>query len=378
MAGVERVLVVGGGIGGLSATIALRKAGVAVDVVELNPRWDVYGVGIIQPANAIRALDTLGLANAAVAQGFKMVGSRFYTKDGHLIAEIPAEPLLGPQYPPMNGITRPRLHAIFQEAVKESGASIRLGLTVDSVTQDGDGVDVVFTDDSTGRYDLVVGSDGLNSLVRRLVFEGAPTPDYTGQVVWRYNVPRPTDLDWLHMFVGSNGKAGFVPLGPDLMYVLLIENVAPDAVSVPADDLARTMRARLGEFGGPVAEVRDRYITDDAQVVYRPVESLLVPSPWFRGRVALIGDAAHATSPHVGQGAAMAIEDALVLAEEVTSGASLEEALDRFMERRYARCELIWRISRQIGQWEIDHTPPPEADFVGLTMQSIHATAAPI
>ena len=376
--GVGRVLVVGGGIGGLSSTIALRKAGVEVDLVELNPKWDVYGVGIIQPANAIRALDALGLAEEAVAQGYKMVGSRFHTKDGIPLGEVPAEPLLGPKYPPMNGITRPRLHAIFQDAAKGSGAGIRLGLTVESIEQDDDGVDVTFTDGSTGRYDLVIGADGLNSLVRRLVFPDAPKPEYTGQVVWRYNVPRPADLDELHMFVGTNGKAGFVPLAPDLMYVLLIENVAEENISVPADGLAATMRERLSEFGGPVAEVRDTYITDDAEVVYRPVESLLVAAPWYRGRVVIIGDAAHATSPHVGQGAAMAIEDAIVLTEETTSDKSLDDALASFMARRFDRCKLIWSISRQIGQWELDHTPPPEADFVGLTIQSIHATAAPI
>jgi 2-polyprenyl-6-methoxyphenol hydroxylase-like FAD-dependent oxidoreductase len=372
------VLVVGGGIGGLSSTIALRRAGVEVDLVELNPKWDVYGVGIIQPANAIRALDALGLADAAVAQGYKMVGSRFHTKDGIPLGAVPAEALLGPRYPAMNGITRPRLHAIFQEAAKSSGADIRLAITVDSIEQDADGVDVAFTDGSTRRYDLVVGADGLNSLVRRLVFPDAPTPAYTGQVVWRYNAPRPADLDELHMFVGTNGKAGFVPLAPDLMYVLLIENVATEDVPVPADRLAATMRERLAEFGGPVAEVRDTYITDDADVVYRPVESLLVPPPWYRGRVVIIGDAAHATSPHVGQGAAMAIEDAIVLAEETTGDKALEAALASFMDRRYERAKLIWTISRQIGQWELDHTPPPEADFVGLTMQSIHATAAPI
>jgi 2-polyprenyl-6-methoxyphenol hydroxylase-like FAD-dependent oxidoreductase len=378
MGSVGRVLVVGGGIGGLSSTIALRKAGVEVDVVELNPKWDVYGVGIIQPANAIRALDTLGLAEQAVAQGYKITASRFLTKDGVSIGAVPAEALLGPKYPPMNGITRPRLHAIFQEAAKGSGAAIRLGLTVASIEQDADGVDVVFTDDSTGRYDLVIGADGLNSLVRRLVFPEAPKPEYTGQVVWRYNVPRPADLDELHMFVGTNGKAGFVPLAPDLMYVLLIENVAEEDIAVPADRLAATMRERLGEFGGPVAEVRDTYITDDADVVYRPVESLLVPPPWYRGRVVIIGDAAHATSPHVGQGAAMAIEDAVVLAEETAGGKPLDAALESFMERRFERAKLIWTISRQIGRWELDHTPPPEADFVGLTLQSIHATAAPI
>ena len=117
--GVDRVLVVGGGIGGLSATIALRKAGVDVDVVELNPKWDVYGVGIIQPGNAIRALDQLGLGERAIEQGFAIQGSRFHDGEGNVLGEVPAPPLLGDRFPGMNGITRPRLHRIFQDAVRD-------------------------------------------------------------------------------------------------------------------------------------------------------------------------------------------------------------------------------------------------------------------
>jgi 2-polyprenyl-6-methoxyphenol hydroxylase-like FAD-dependent oxidoreductase len=373
-----RVLVVGGGIGGLSAAIALRKHGFDVDVIEINPKWDVYGVGIIQPANAIRALDALGLAEQAVEQGYAMKGSRFHDSDGNLLGEVPALDLLGPRYPPMNGITRPRLHAIFQDAFRASGAKIELGYTVATIDQTDEQVAVTFSDGTGGEYDVVVGADGIHSLVRSLVFGQSFKAEYTGQVVWRYNVPRPADLDHLHMFVGTNGKAGFVPLAPDLMYVLLIENQPPENVEVTDDRLAETFRERLAEFGGPVAEVRDRYITDDDRVVYRPVESCVLAPPWEWGRVVLIGDAAHATSPHVGQGAAMAIEDAVVLADVLGSDVTLRDALERFMDRRYARCESIWNISRQIGRWELDHTPPPEADFVGLTMKSVQETAAPV
>jgi 2-polyprenyl-6-methoxyphenol hydroxylase-like FAD-dependent oxidoreductase len=376
MAAVRSVLVVGGGIAGLSATIALRKAGVDVDVVEVNPKWDVYGVGIIQPANAIRALDELGLADKAVEQGFAMQGSRFHDSEGNQLADIPAKPLLGPKYPPMNGITRPRLHALFQGAVRDSGANVRLGLTVSSLTQTAERVEATFTDESRGVYDLVVGADGINSLVRSLGFGAEHKPEYTGQVCWRYNVPRPADLDRLHMFVGVDGKAGFVPLSRELMYVLLIEKQSADKIVLPEDRLAEIFRERLGRFGGPVAEVRDTQITDSDKVVYRPVESILMPAPWFNGSVVLIGDAAHATSPHVGQGAAMAMEDAIVLAEELARGDSVSEALERFMDRRFERCKLIYDISRQIGRWEIENDP--DADFVGLTIKSVVATAEPV
>jgi 2-polyprenyl-6-methoxyphenol hydroxylase-like FAD-dependent oxidoreductase len=125
-----------------------------------------------------------------------------------------------------------------------------------------------------------------------------------------------------------------------------------------------------------VALVRDRYITDESEVIYRPFETLLLPSPWYRGRVLLIGDAAHAMTAHVAQGAAMAIEDAIVLAEEVASGDPLPQALDRFMQRRYERCKALVEISSQLSQWERDQTP--DADVEGLTRRSFEIAATPI
>jgi 2-polyprenyl-6-methoxyphenol hydroxylase-like FAD-dependent oxidoreductase len=167
-----------------------------------------------------------------------------------------------------------------------------------------------------------------------------------------------------------------VPLAPDLMYMFVIERWPADDLDVPDERLPGTMRERLDGYGGPIGELRDTLITDDSEIVYRPVYSLLVPSPWFRGRVVLIGDAAHATSPHVGQGAAMAIEDAVVLAEEVTGSDDLPASRDRFMARRFDRCKRIWEISRQLGIWEIEEAY--DADFVGLTIESVRLTAAPI
>jgi 2-polyprenyl-6-methoxyphenol hydroxylase-like FAD-dependent oxidoreductase len=194
--------------------------------------------------------------------------------------------------------------------------------------------------------------------------------------VWRYNLPRPPEVDKLWMFVGTDGKAGLVPLSEDLMYLLLVEKPPDDApLRPPSDQLATVLRRRLSEFGGMIARQRP-LITDADKVVYRPVEAVFVPAPWYRGRVVLLGDAAHATSPHVGQGAAMAMEDSLVLAEEITGTADIDAALSGFMERRYDRVRTIVDVSMQIGRWEIDKVH--DADFLGLMQKAVMTTAAPI
>jgi 2-polyprenyl-6-methoxyphenol hydroxylase-like FAD-dependent oxidoreductase len=166
----RHVLVVGGGIGGLSTTIALRRAGFDVDVVEKNPAWDVYGVGIIQPGNALRALDVIGLARDAVEQGHPMVGDKTWLADGQTLLADNEWPPLVDGLPPGNGITRTRLHNILQTHTLDSGAEVRTGVTFTALADRGDCVDVEFTDGDRRSYDLVVGADGLYSQVRETLF----------------------------------------------------------------------------------------------------------------------------------------------------------------------------------------------------------------
>lgn len=376
MPAASKVLIVGGGIGGLSSAIALTARGITVEIVEQNPKWDVYGVGIIQPGNAMRALHQLGLLDEALSAGFAMDGDRFFLANGTQLTDSDFPRIVGPQYPGLNGITRPRLHEILTSAVRRSGAKVTLGRRIRELRQDDDGVDVELTDGSRGRYDLVIGADGVFSQIRTVVFPDAPKPHYTGQAVWRYNLPRPAEVDKLTMFAGPESKAGLVPLAPDLMYLLYIETPGGDtAPHLEPHTLADRLRAQLQPFAGKIAEVRDG-ITDPTKVVYRPIETVWVQTPWQRGRVALIGDAAHATSPHVGQGAAMALEDSVVLAEELARNDSLGTAFEAFGRRRYERVRTIVEISEQIMQWEIDRDH--EADFIGLTMKSVMVTAEPI
>jgi 2-polyprenyl-6-methoxyphenol hydroxylase-like FAD-dependent oxidoreductase len=378
MSAIRSALIVGGGIGGLCTAIALRRREVAVRVVELNPRWDVYGVGIIQPGNALRALGELGLAEACLRQGFGFPGHQFFDRDGAPLSppvDFPLPP--GAPGPAMNGITRPRLHRILQDAVLASGARVDTGVTVSRLVQADDRVDVECSDGTRDAHDVVIGADGVHSLVRSMVFGPELQARYIGQVCWRYNLPRPAEVDRLRMYVGAHGKAGLVPLADDLMYTLLIEKPPAGApVKLPTAGLAAVYRERLAEYGGPIGRIRDEQITDDDAVVYRPVEALIVPAPWHRGRVLLVGDAAHATSPHVGQGAAQAVEDAVVLGEEVERGGAVHEVFERFMARRYDRCRLVVESSRQISEWE--QAGDQHADFDGLTARVAAAVAAPL
>ncbi|MBB6250138.1 FAD-dependent oxidoreductase [Nitrospirillum iridis] len=371
---VKAVLIVGGGIGGLSLASALRDRGLDVDLVEIQKEWTVYGVGIIQQCNVVRAMADLGLVDRYLDAGFPFESVGMYTADGRLKAMIPGQRLAGPRYPANLGISRLALHRVLSSAVLEKGTRVRLGTTVARLDQDAAGVNVTFSDGATGRYDVVVGADGLYSKVRGLAFPEAPAPRHTGQWVWRHNFPRPAEIDHLATFSGPDGAAGLRPLAADLMY-LFVTSVEPGNPRMPADQLHTLMRDRLKGFGGLIGTLRDR-ITDPAQVVYKPMEVLMMPAPWYRGRVVMLGDAVHATTPHLGQGAGMAIEDALVLAELLPQAAALDDLLARYMARRFERCRFIVDSSILAGEWEMARRQ--DVDRVGLVKRMLEVTAQPV
>jgi 2-polyprenyl-6-methoxyphenol hydroxylase-like FAD-dependent oxidoreductase len=371
-----KVLVVGGGIGGLSTTLALRGQGFEVDVVERDPGWGVYGVGIIQPGNALRALDSLGLAAACVEAGAPIRGDRTWLADGETPIAAHEWPPLVDRLPSGNGLTRPKLHEILTSRTLASGADVRTGVTFTEFRPSDEHVDVAFTDGERRRYDLVIGADGLYSKVREVLLGPNVKPRFTGQVCWRYNLPRIDGLEEIWMFFGPDGSAGFVPLGEDLMYILTIETPIPDwRDAIERDGAAAVYRQRLAPFSGPVADVREQIVDDDA-IVVRPIENIIVPAPWHRGRIVLVGDAAHGATPHCGQGAAQAIEDGIVLAEELAKDVPVTEALEAFSARRYKRCRAIVEGSEKVGQWEQDHSLPIDPD---ATRNAVIMTAsAPI
>ncbi|WP_249674288.1 FAD-dependent oxidoreductase [Pseudomonas abieticivorans] len=374
MSEVNKVLIVGGGIGGLCAAIALRRQGVAVDLVEIKSDWTVYGVGIIQQSNVVREMANLGVLDRYLDAAYAFEDVGIYNLEGQPLARIPGQRLAGPQYPANVGISRLALHKVLSGAAIEQGAQVRLGLSVEAFEQDAHGVDVTFTDGSQGRYGLLVGADGVYSKIRGMLFGDRYKPRFTGQSVWRYNFKRDPSIDHLASFVGAEGNAGLVPLSEDLMYLFSTSHEPQNPWFEPGQ-LAELMRERLRNIGGLIGELREQ-ITDPSQVVYKPMEVLFVDEPWFKGRVLLIGDAAHATTPHLGQGAGMAIEDALVLSLELAGTGDMQAKLQRFMARRFERCKFISEKSILAGDREMARDQ--SFDRIGLTKQMLALTAEPI
>lgn len=343
------VLVVGGGIAGLTLAIALRRSGHRVEVIELQDEWAIAGWGISLTGPTLRALRQLELVGECVEAGYGITEITNCRADGSVVRVLSPPRLGAPGDPAMAGIFRPVFHRILRERAAELGARIGLGLTIERLAQDGTGVAATLSDGSSRRCDLLVGADGLRSRVRELVGIDV-APEYTGQIVWRALVERPEWATSLHTFAGPVHNAGLIPISDRHAYVFLTENGA-ERERLEDADLAGRMRELLGAFSGPMDAVRES-ILDPEKVVRRPVEALLVESPWHRGAVLIVGDAAHAPSPQLVSGAALAVEDALVLSDELEAGASAPATLARVGSRRFERCRLVVESSVQIGVWE--------------------------
>jgi 2-polyprenyl-6-methoxyphenol hydroxylase-like FAD-dependent oxidoreductase len=351
-----KVLVIGGGIGGMCAAIELRKRGVAVDLVEVNPDWSVYGAGITISGPTLRALRTVGVADEVVARGGTWERIDFRSAGGQPLHEvvIPAA-VDADDLPRAGGIMRPVLAQVLSRATLAGGTHVRTGVTFAAITQDADGVDVRFTDGSQDRYALVIGADGVNSQVRTKLFPDAPAPVFSGQGSWRAVVPRPSAHSL--MYLGATSKVGINPVSADEAYLYCLDH-REGADFIPEEQWPGMLVELLAPFGGHVRETREGFRSgalDASRILYRPLMGLMMPAPWHLGRVLLLGDACHATTPHMASGAGIAIEDAVVLGEELARHATLEAALAAHTTRRFERCRLVVENSLQLGRIEQAH-----------------------
>ncbi len=371
----QNILIIGGGFSGMAAAIQLRKQGLSVEVVEIDAGWRSYGAGISLGGATLRAFKTLGILEQFMAQGSAADGVDLFLPNGQRLAQLPTPRLAGPEIPGGGAIMRPVLAKILAEATIASGAKVRLGCTFTALRQHADGVEVTFTDGETRNYDLVIGADGLYSNVREAVLPEAPKPQYTGQCVWRAVLPRPAEVERAMMWVGPKVKTGVNPVSRDQMYLFVTEDRAEN-VQIDPQQFAPMLTELLAPFPTPLMQHCRDALNQDAQIVYRPLEQLLVQQPWHVGRVVLIGDTVHATTPHMASGACIGIEDAIVLAEELGNADSVEQALCRFGARRWERCRMVVENSGRLGEIEVRGGDKSEHAQI---MRDTHlALAAPI
>lgn len=360
----RRVLVIGGGAAGNAVTILLRRACVTVDLIEARPDWNATtGSGITLQGNALRVLRELGVWDEVSASGYAFGSLGVTIPDGTVIHENEDIRTGGEDLPATLGMQRPRLQQILIDAVRASGATIRLGTTAKILEQDGAGVSVAFSDGTTGRYDLVIAADGLNSTTRAAIGI-ADKPEPTGMAIWRTPAPRPESVTRTNLAYGGPAYiAGYCPTSEDTLYAYVVE-ANRDRASIPPETYAEEMRRLAQAYGGVWPEIVE-HITDPAKVNYTWFDRLLVEGSWHRGRVVLVGDAAHCCPPTIAQGAAQSLEDASVLAELLTSGRDWgEDLFQAYYERRIPRVRTVVEASVQIGQWQLDGVR--DADLPGL------------
>ncbi|MFI8944553.1 FAD-dependent oxidoreductase [Streptomyces syringium] len=357
------VLVIGGGTAGSTLAVLLRTAGFGVDLVEAKADGNVHGSGLALQGNALRVLREIGILERACELGYSSDGVTLLTPDGTEILTQQDVRTGGEDLPATLGMRRPVLQRILMAAVRESGTRVRLGCTVNRLAQDATGVDVSFTDGTSGRYDLVAAADGLNSATRGLIgITDRPAP--TGMAIWRTPAPRPAGVTRTHLVYGGPAHiAGFCPTSDTMMYAFLVE-AARDRASIDPASYAEEMRRLAEGYGGHWPGIRAS-ITDPAQVNYTWFTRHLVEGPWHRGRVVLVGDAAHVCPPTLAQGAAMSLEDASVLAELLSGHAVWDDALlTAYRDRRMPRVRTVVDTSVRIGQWQLDGVR--DADVSGL------------
>ena len=353
---IDTALVVGGGIGGMASAISLAARGVAVDLIDLDPEWRVYGAGITITGPTLRAYRHLGMVDRIRQEGAVTSHSLVRLFDGTVLRVL-EEPVVEKGLPATGGIMRPVLHRIMQDRVRELDIPVRLGLTVNRLENTGTGVDVGFSDGTRGHYDLVTGADSVFSTVRDLAFPHMGPAMPTGQGCWRISIRKPPEQDMGEFYFGSANPCGITICGEDAVYLFLLTPHEPREEHLNDEELYTTLKKHLAPFGGNAGWIRDNMTRQD-WINYRPLAAVLQPGPWHNGRIVLVGDAVHATTPHLASGAGMAVESAIVLAEELERAPSVETGLQAYQDRRFDRCRDVIESSVAIGKMQLEHGQP--------------------
>jgi 2-polyprenyl-6-methoxyphenol hydroxylase-like FAD-dependent oxidoreductase len=366
----KRVLVVGSGIGGATAAYALRRVGLDVHCIDIKPSTPSTGAGICLLHNTMRALGTIGLAEQCLESGLQFQVFKQHDATGRLLASNPA--------PPGCGMRRPDLARILEGAAEAAGAVMEKGLSVADLADRGDKVEVTLSDGRQQVYDLVVAADGAYSKLRDRIFGPEHRVWFAGQSAWRFNAPRPPEVNGFCLYRSADGRraVGALPTSKETCYLFFLEN-SEQHLHMPDDQLHLLLHDRLEAFSAPVIRDSLAQVTDPCQVTFRPFDINLVPAPWHRGRIVLLGDAAHSPTPQMTSGGGMAIEDAVVLAESLAAYPDIPQALDAHSTRRFERVKTVYDASLQLCKYEQDPVPNPQRS-AALLLQTYQYLGQPM
>lgn len=329
-----RILIVGAGIAGLATYRALSQRGFQPRIVERNNLAGVGGAALFLPGNGVRALGELGLRDALMEISYPISYQRFFDEEGRLLSEIDADEFWR-GVAPCRSMKRSALWELLKDGVNDGVIQHRHILDISSGRYCSR---VTFQDGETEEYDLVIGADGVNSTVRRSVFPEAPAPQYVGNVCWRSIVPNICHIKQWTLMLGATKSLLIEPVSSSELYVYADKSA--DEKHRKSYSPATPLTRLFEDIAGPLCPVLE--LCAQTQVHYGELMSLQLDS-WCRNRVVLVGDAAHASPPSMAQGASMAVEDAIVLADELADALCVDTALLRYQIRRQKRVDWVHR-----------------------------------
>lgn len=372
---VDKVLIVGGGFTGLTAAIALAQRDVQVMLVDKAPAWARVGHGLTIQGNALRVFREIGVLDDVLAKGFpEDDGVMLYFADGRTMAHLDTPRTGGDDLPPTIGALRPDIHEALVAKAEALGVDIRLGTELASFKNNGESATSVLSDGTTETWDLIIVAEGIKSQTRAkigIVEDRAPS----GLGIWRAVTDRKPEMLGGIAFPDSDDggayKVGYTPVSDTQCYVFVLCRPQRVDNGLPG---WQEVRRLMQNFHGDFDWLRES-IDENTFLNFQEIEWIFVEGPWHRGRVLALGEAVHAVPPLIAQGAALCLEDALLLAEHITVDGDLETQLTEFHDRRVPRVKGVVDASLQLAHWE-QNPGSPDADPGRVMNESLLALVA--